>query len=96
VTHLHWRETRDEIAAKRTSATRSIVAVSDVPETEPSPQPQPERKVKRAHALKLNWPVRLKASFQISVKAIARYQPARSILDRVHNNARPRAPPAHF
>ena len=92
-THLHWKETRDEIAAKRQSATHSVVAVAATP--------QPERDTRPQHALTLNWLARQKSSLQISVTAIAS-QPVASfyliqtILDRQTNYPRTRAPPALF
>lgn len=54
-----WRETRDKIVAKRSSATSSVVAVNRALETVPSPLMEPQRKPKPVARLAFNpvyWP----------------------------------------
>src|SRR5262249_16513065 len=104
-----WSETRQELQAKRTSATPSVVAISRQREPEPTPQieaqrqPEPaaqiqtQRQLERSTVLGLSWP-RERVSFQRSViplpaKPLIVFNTA-SILDRVLNSIGPRAPPA--
>lgn len=95
-----WTETRDEIAAKRQSASPSFVAVNRAPEVEPSPQIEPQREPRRSRARLSTWLASEKASFQRAsivtvVSAVAVHDGlAQSILDRVRTGIRPRAPPA--
>ena len=93
-----WSATRDEIAAKRTAATPSIVAVNRTPETEPSPQVQPQRQTKPSKSLALSWLASDKTSFQRSINPIPAIATtalsAISIIDRVLICIAPRAPPA--
>jgi tetratricopeptide (TPR) repeat protein len=92
-----WSETRQELEAKRTAATRSIVAISWTPEAEPSPQIETKRQPEPSRRLGFSWPASNKASFQRSVtpfpaKATSAFK-AVSILDRVLDCIGPRAPP---
>lgn len=95
-----FSETRDEIAAKRISATHSVVAVSATPHTETLTQPQLERKTKRINRLKLSWPARRKTFVQTSLTAIAACKSVahnhltQITLDRVRKCVKPRSPPA--
>lgn len=92
-----WSETRDEIAAKRQSASRSVVAIHRAPEVEPATQRELQRKPKPLRALAFSCPASDKEFLQRSTLTI----PARavialnavSILDRVLICIRPRAPP---
>jgi hypothetical protein len=95
-----WTETRDEIAAKRQSASPSFVAVNRAPEVELSPQVEPQREPRRS---RLRLSTRLaseKASFQrasivIIVSAVVVHDGlSQIILDRVLTGIKPRAPPA--
>lgn len=52
-----WAETRDEIAAKRVSATPSVVAFNHLPGAAPSLWAEPRRKPKRVGTHALDWPV---------------------------------------
>jgi hypothetical protein len=87
-----WSQTRDEITAKRTSATPSVVAINRPAEVIQSPQKQPYRQVK---LITVSWPARTEYSFQRSIFPI----PARAafqlinILQRMLTFLRPRAPP---
>lgn len=96
--HQNWAETRDEIAAKRTAATPSVIAINRAPETERSAQAQPQRQTKPSQALALSCLASDKTSFQrsiIPIPAIATTAlSAISILDRVLICIAPRAPPA--
>lgn len=92
-----WSETRQELEAKRTAATPSIVAISRAPEAEPSPQIETKRQPEPSRRLSFSWPASNKASFQRSVtpfpaKATSAFK-AVSILDRVLGCIGPRAPP---
>ncbi len=95
-----WTETRDEIAAKRQSASPSFVAVNRAPEVEHSPQIEPQREPRRSRARLSIWLASEKASFQrasivIVVSALVVHDGlAQSILDRVRTSIGPRAPPA--
>ena len=100
-----WRETRDEIAAKRTSATPSVVAINRPAEAPPSPraeaaplrQVESHRNPERSRALVFIWPIS-KGSFQIPLTPIAAAAAITgivpSILDRMLVSIGPRAPPA--
>jgi tetratricopeptide (TPR) repeat protein len=92
-------ETRDEIAAKRVSATPSVVAVRRMPEAAPSPQAEPERKSKPFGRLAFSWPAHKRDSFQRSIIPIPATATiafnAISILDRALICIGPRAPPTH-
>jgi hypothetical protein len=92
-----WSETREELEAKRTAATRSIVAIGRAPEAEPSPQIETKRQPEPSRRLGFSWPASNNASFQRSVtpfpaKATSAFK-AVSILDRVLDCIGPRAPP---
>jgi tetratricopeptide (TPR) repeat protein len=97
-----WSETRDEIAAKRLSATPSVVAVNRAPEVGPAPHSEPERKQQPVTRLALSsWPARKKTFLQRASKTIAVTSAipldgiTQSILHRVLICIGPRAPPAH-
>jgi tetratricopeptide (TPR) repeat protein len=92
-------ETRDEIAAKRQSATHSVVAVGAAPLPDTSSQFLPRRNRESRRPFRLIWLARLKSSIQISVtaaarKPIARFELIHRLLAKASNDSRPRAPPA--
>jgi len=90
----NWAETCDELEAKRTSATPSIVAVSLAPE--PAPQAQPQRNPKPVRALACIWPAHVNQFLQTTVliaSAITVIGITQSICDRVRFCLRPRGPP---
>jgi tetratricopeptide (TPR) repeat protein len=98
-----WSETRDEIAAKRDSATPSVVAIARATEAGASQHAQPEHKAVRVSSLAVNSPERTfarKDCFQRSLvpiapqRAIAQVGITKSILERVLCCIAPRAPPA--
>jgi hypothetical protein len=93
-----WSETRQELEAKRTSATPSIVAVHRPPEADSSPEVEPHRRPEPSRALTFGCSTSDRDSFQrsiISIPARATYPfSAISILDRVLICIAPRAPPA--
>ena len=95
-----WLETRDELEAKRTAATPSIVAVSAALEPAPSKQVQESRDFKPLCSLAFIPPAREKASVQtsiaIAVTAIAHLEISASILDRVRYSIIPRGPPVRL
>jgi hypothetical protein len=93
-----WHETRDEIAAKRASATPSVVAVKRIPLPVPSPQAARKCKAKPSIKLAFSCSASNKDFFQrstlnfpattfIALNAV-------SILDRMQICIGPRAPPA--
>ena len=98
--HPNWTESRDEIAAKRDSATPSIVAINRAPKAEPSQQIEPEFKPQPSRAFSFNWRAHKKGSVQRSIKpiaataTIANNETNQSILDRVMICNSPRAPTA--
>lgn len=93
-----WSETRDEIAAKRQTASQSVVAIHRAPEAE---RAEPQRNAKPVVRFVSGYQTSAKDFFQRSIFPI----PARtttsafdtvSILDRVLICIGPRAPPARF
>jgi tetratricopeptide (TPR) repeat protein len=94
-----WTETRQELEAKRTSATTSVVAVNRDSKVEPSPQAEPRRKSTRVARLAFSWPARDETSLQRTSKgivvtaAIPINGTTQSMLDRVLVCIGPRAPP---
>jgi tetratricopeptide (TPR) repeat protein len=95
-----WSETRDEIAARRVSATPSVVAFNRAPEAAPSP-PAAERKPEPVGRRALNRPSRKNTFLQRAYKTIAVTSAiphdgiTQSILDRVLICIGSRAPPAY-
>lgn len=95
-----WRETRDEIAAKRVAATPSVVAVKRVPKPAAVPQAESQCNPRPVAMLAFTCPVSKRDSFQRSIIPI----PARttialnatSTLDRVLICTGPRGPPARL
>ena len=95
-----WRETRDEIAAKRLAGTPSVVAISRLPEKAPSPEVEPKPNREPSRPLASPWPAHPRDSFQRAIipntatAAIPHDGITQSILDRVLICIRSRAPPA--
>jgi len=93
-----FAETRDEIAAKRTSATPSVVAVIAAPE--PALSLQPEREAEPAFALALIRTTHDGVFFQTSIAIAATAQIALNrttqSIDRVRHSINPRGPPSRF
>ncbi len=89
----NWLETRDEIEAKRTNATPSIVAIGAKPE----PQTHPLRKVKPTLSVAIAREcVFIQRSGAIVCAAVATVETTTYILDRVRHSIIPRGPPACF
>ena len=93
-----WTETRDEILAKRTSATPSVVAIDRTARGAESPQPALERSAKRKPRFSLSQPVERRillqrASGSNAVSAVSRHFLTQGILDRLLVSTGPRAPP---
>jgi tetratricopeptide (TPR) repeat protein len=93
-----FAQTRDELAAKRTAATPSVVAVPALPEVIPSPQaeaePQPARK-RSTIALKLGRLCSPTRTLTLKkTKSIATGIRVRTILDQLAYSISPRSPPA--
>lgn len=95
-----WSATCDEIAAKRTSATPSVVAISRPPEAEALPQIAPQCQAKRSRKLSFNHSASGKDFFQRYVYSIpataTNVLTTISILERVLISIAPRAPPTLF
>ena len=93
-----FAETRDELEAKRTSATPSIVAVSAAPEPAPSPKPACNRKPALARPLirSAREKIFIQISIAITTLVIAHPEITRSTLERVRHSINPRGPPSRF
>lgn len=96
--HPNWAETRAEIAAKRVSATHSIVAVNRAPEIAPSPLAKPRREPKPVGAPAFTWPRFKKTSVQRAPRiaacaTIPHDETTQTIIERVLTCVGSRAPP---
>ena len=95
-----WAETRDELEAKRTSATPSIITFSQAPVATSAPNPEPKANVAQAKAVAFIWlsgnQVFQRAITLIAASmAIVSSEPTQRTLDRLGKSIRARAPPAH-
>lgn len=92
-------QTRDELAAKRTAATPSIVAITVAPKL--ALPVQPSRKVRQSRSLAINWLARAKISFQrsrqliVAVAATALIGTIQNFFDRLRHSINPRSPPSY-
>jgi tetratricopeptide (TPR) repeat protein len=95
--HPNWRETRDEIAAKRVSATPSVVAVKRLPQPALSPKAARQHNAKPVIKFASSYPASDKDFFQRSALKIPATAlialNAVSILGRMQICIGPRAPP---
>jgi len=93
-----WAETRQELEATRTSATPSVVAVSQTAEAIPPPRMQPRLRLQPKIIIAFCWPPRTEPYFQRSIIPIpatsTNPRTAISILHRVLICIGSRAPPA--
>lgn len=93
-----WAETRQELEAKRTSATPSVVAINRTPEAIPAPRMQPRLRPQPKLIFPFCWPPRTEHYFQRSIIPIPATATnplsAISILHRVLICIGSRAPPA--
>ena len=95
-----WIETRDELEAKRTSATPSVIAFSQKIEVKPAPKPKPEENAARIRTIAFNR-VSVNQTSQRAITAIAiaaaidSNESTRTTLDRLGKSIRTRAPPRH-
>jgi tetratricopeptide (TPR) repeat protein len=93
-----WSATRDEIAAKRRSASPSVVAVHRAPESNLATQAKSQRKPEPSTAFVFRCPVSKRDSLQRPVNPIPAIAKttlnATSILDRALICIGPRAPPS--
>jgi len=94
-----FAQTRDELEAKRTAATPSVVAINLAPEPVTAPQTQTARQAKPVCRHTFIWLVHANRSLQISraiaTAAIAVIGTTQSILDQVRFCIQPRGPPTH-
>ncbi|HXG94048.1 MAG TPA: hypothetical protein VNN73_17020 [Blastocatellia bacterium] len=93
-----WIETRNEIAAKRQTASPSTVAFNRAPETDLSAQAEPQRNAK-SKAIALYWPAGKQPSYAalVGIPATAVISCQRTVqptLERLGKCTKPRAPPA--
>jgi tetratricopeptide (TPR) repeat protein len=93
-----WTETRDEILAKRTSATPSVVAIDRTLKGAELPQPALQRRANRVLWFALTPPVEKRnllqrASRSNATVAVFRDSLTQGILDRLLVSTGPRAPP---
>ncbi len=63
----NWAETRQELEAKRTSATPSVVAINHAPKPDPSVQGEPQRQPEPVGSVAFSWPARKEDPFQGSI-----------------------------
>lgn len=96
----NWAETRQEIEAKRTSATPSFVPINQTSEVIPAPQIQPQPCPKTKRVVAFRWLSIKRTSLQIALiaipkfRAIANGRTNRNTLERLGRCIRSRAPPA--
>jgi tetratricopeptide (TPR) repeat protein len=99
-TYPEFAETRDELEAKRSSATASIVAVSFVLEPAPSRQVQSSREVKPVVSLAFRKPAREIATIQtaiaIAFAVIVNLDIPEGMLERARHSIYIRGPPARL
>lgn len=98
--YSEWSETRDDIAAKRTSATPTVIGINRAPNPLPSPTTKPQRRRRQLAKLWLSTRVRKgKDSFQTSIipipATITTLISGISIRDRVLICISPRSPPTY-
>jgi tetratricopeptide (TPR) repeat protein len=96
-----WAETRDELEAKHTSATLSVVAFTQMPESKSAPQPEPKEIATQVKAVTFNWllgkQISQKAITSIAAStAISHNEPTQRILACLGKSIRTRAPPTHY
>jgi tetratricopeptide (TPR) repeat protein len=95
-----WAETLDELEAKRTSATPSVVAFSQAPEVKPAPEPEQKENAASVKAVTFNW-LSINQTSQRAITTIAvdaaidNNESTRTTLDRLGKSIRTRAPPSH-
>jgi hypothetical protein len=99
-THPHWFETRDELAAKRTAATPSIIAIPATPEIISSAQAQVEPEPEPARA-RSTISLKLRRSYSLTRvltttpnNVVIPFVSTHTILDRLAHSILPRSPPA--
>ena len=95
-----WTETRDELEAKRTSATPSVITFNQAPEVKAAPKPEPKENATSVKAVAFNWLsvnlISQRAITTIAVDAaIGHNESTRTTLDRLGKSIRTRAPPMY-
>ncbi len=94
-----WTETHDELEAKRTSATPSVITFSQAPEAKPGQELEPEENAAQLKAIAFSWladnQTSQRAITTIAVDAaIDHNESTRTTLDQLGKSIRTRAPPA--
>jgi tetratricopeptide (TPR) repeat protein len=96
----NWAETRQEIEAKRTSATPSVVAVTQLPQVEPSPQKETEP-LKPVNPIVFLWLIGESLYFQTAIATLGLTRPyihrqaTGTILDQLGSCLQSSAPGTH-
>jgi tetratricopeptide (TPR) repeat protein len=94
-----WTETHDELEAKRTSATPSVITFSQAPEAKPGQELELEENAAQLKAIAFSWladnQTSQRAITTIAVDAaIDNNESTRTTLDQLGKSIRTRAPPA--
>jgi tetratricopeptide (TPR) repeat protein len=96
----NWPETRQEIEAKRTSATPSVIAVTQAPQANPSLHEEAEL-LKPAKSIAFGWLISETVYFQTAIARLGILKPsihrptACNILEQLGSCIQSRAPPLH-
>ena len=96
----NWAETRQEIEAKRTAATPSVVAVTQASPSSPSPQEE-ARRLKPIRSIAYCWLINDRRDCQTALATLGRSRPslhrqsACNTLDQLDSSIQSRAPPLH-
>jgi tetratricopeptide (TPR) repeat protein len=96
----NWAETRQEIEAKHTSATPSVVAITQAPQADPSLHEEVEP-LKPVKLIAFCWRIGERVYFQTAIATPGLLKPsihretACTLLNRLGRCIKPRAPPLH-
>jgi hypothetical protein len=90
-----WAETRDELEAKRTSATRSVVTLNQAPEANPAPKSKPKENAARIKAIAFSWVLGNQTSRRAITPITVDNELNQITLAYLGKSVRARAPPVH-
>jgi tetratricopeptide (TPR) repeat protein len=101
--HPNWAETRQEVEAKRTSATSSVVAITQAPQANPSLPEESEtlksETLKPVESIAFGWLISTRFYFQTAIATPGLLKPSThrqticNTLDRLGSCSQSRAPP---
>ena len=97
----NWAETRQEIEAKRTAATPSVVAVTQAPQSDSSSLHEEAEPLKPIKPLAFCWLINDRRYFQTALATLDRsrpslhHQPTCITLEQLGSSIQSRAPPLH-